>query len=152
VLAYRAAMGGPGVVTGPLPLLGPDLAAGRLVPLLDRPIRQGSYYAVWRTDRGRGRKAGKFLGWLQPQLDTSGRARGRRRLTSGCNEERRPGWQGTATKTGWRFAARCWATPGSIARWRCATTSTANSRSRSRATYGAISGPARRSIRRRAAL
>jgi LysR family glycine cleavage system transcriptional activator len=71
LLAYQAAMDGLGVVIGHLPLLGPDLAAGRLVPLLDRPIRQGSYYAVWRTDRGRVRKARKFLAWLQRQLDTT---------------------------------------------------------------------------------
>jgi len=71
LLAYQAAMDGLGVVIGHLPLLGPDLAAGRLVPLLDRPIRQGSYYAVWRTDRGRVRKVRKFLTWLQRQLDAT---------------------------------------------------------------------------------
>jgi LysR family glycine cleavage system transcriptional activator len=69
LLAYQAAMDGLGVVIGHLPLLRPDLAAGRLVPVLDPPIRQGSYYAVWRTDRGRVRKARKFLAWLQRQLD-----------------------------------------------------------------------------------
>jgi LysR family glycine cleavage system transcriptional activator len=71
LLAYQAAMDGLGVAIGHLPLLGPDLTARRLIALLDRPIRQGSYYAVWRTDRGRGRKARKFLAWLQRQLDTA---------------------------------------------------------------------------------
>ena len=68
LLAYQAALDGLGVVIAHLPMIGPDLAAQRLVPLFGRPIRQGSYYAAWRADRGLGRKSRKFLSWMQGQL------------------------------------------------------------------------------------
>jgi LysR family transcriptional regulator, glycine cleavage system transcriptional activator len=69
LLAYQAAVDGVGVMIGHLPLIGPDLEACRLIPLFDRPIRQGSYYAVWRAERGPSRKSRRFLAWLQTQLD-----------------------------------------------------------------------------------
>ncbi len=69
MLAYQAATNGLGVVIGHMPLLGTDLAAHSLVPLLDEPIRQGSYYAVWRADTGPSRKGRHFVSWLQQQLD-----------------------------------------------------------------------------------
>jgi LysR family glycine cleavage system transcriptional activator len=71
LLAYEAAADGVGVMIGHLPMIGPDIAARRLVPLFDRPIRQGSYYAAWRADSGPSRKSRKFLAWLQTQLDES---------------------------------------------------------------------------------
>ena len=71
LLAYQAAMDGLGVVIGHLPMIRSDISDGKLVPLFKKPIRQGSYYAVWRADRGGSRKARKFLAWLQRQLDQS---------------------------------------------------------------------------------
>lgn len=69
MLTYQAATNGLGVVLGHMPLLGADLAAHSLVPLLGEPIRQGSYYAVWRADIGPSRKGRHFVSWLQQQLD-----------------------------------------------------------------------------------
>jgi LysR family glycine cleavage system transcriptional activator len=69
MLAYQAATNGLGVVIGHVPLLGTDLAARLLVPLLSEPIRQGSYYAVWRAETGPSRKGRHFVSWLQQQLD-----------------------------------------------------------------------------------
>lgn len=69
MLAYQAAVDGLGVVIGHLPLLGPDLATKALVPALERPIRQESYYAVWRAERGPNRNSRKFLDWLHQRLD-----------------------------------------------------------------------------------
>lgn len=69
MLAYQAATNGLGIVLGHKPLLGSDIAAGLLVPLLGEPVRQGSYYAVWRTDTGPNRKGRHFVSWLQQQLD-----------------------------------------------------------------------------------
>lgn len=69
MLAYQAAVDGLGVVIGQIPVLGPEFAALALVRLFDKPIRQGSYYAVWRAETGPSRKARQFLSWLQRQLD-----------------------------------------------------------------------------------
>jgi LysR family glycine cleavage system transcriptional activator len=69
MLAYQAAADGLGVVIGQVPVLGPEFAAQSLVPLFGRPIRQGSYCAVWRAETGPSRKARQFLSWLQRQLD-----------------------------------------------------------------------------------
>jgi LysR family glycine cleavage system transcriptional activator len=69
MLAYQAAADGLGIVIGQIPVLGPEFAGQPLVRLFDRPIRQGSYYAVWRAETGPGRKARQFLYWLERQLD-----------------------------------------------------------------------------------
>jgi LysR family glycine cleavage system transcriptional activator len=69
MLAYQAAADGLGVVIGQVPLLGPEFATQALIPLFDKPIRQGSYYAVWRAETGPNRKARQFLSWLQQQLE-----------------------------------------------------------------------------------
>jgi len=50
MLAYQAAADGLGIVIGQVPVLGPEFAAQSLVPLFGRPIRQGSYCAVWRAE------------------------------------------------------------------------------------------------------
>lgn len=69
MLAYQAAADGLGVVIGQVPVLGPEFAGQTLVQLFGKPIRQGSYYAVWRAETGPSRKARLFLSWLQRQLD-----------------------------------------------------------------------------------
>jgi LysR family glycine cleavage system transcriptional activator len=69
MLAYQAAADGLGVVIGQVPVLGPEFAEQAMVRLFDKPIRQGSYYAVWRAETGPGRKARQFLSWLQRQLE-----------------------------------------------------------------------------------
>ncbi len=69
MLAYQAAADGVGVVIGQVPVLGPEFAGQSLVPLFGKPIRQGSYCAVWRAESGPSRKARQFLSWLQQQLD-----------------------------------------------------------------------------------
>jgi LysR family transcriptional regulator, glycine cleavage system transcriptional activator len=69
MLAYQAAADGLGVVIGQVPVLGPEFAAQTLVPLFGKPIRQGSYCAVWRAETGPSRKTRQFLFWLQRQLD-----------------------------------------------------------------------------------
>jgi LysR family glycine cleavage system transcriptional activator len=69
MLAYQAAADGLGIVIGQIPVLGPQFAGQSLVRLFDGPIRQGSYYAVWRAETGPSRKARQFLSWLQRQLD-----------------------------------------------------------------------------------
>lgn len=69
MLAYQAAADGLGVILGQVPLLGPEFATQTLVPLFDKPIRQGSYYAVWRAETGPSRKARQFLSWLHQQLE-----------------------------------------------------------------------------------
>ncbi len=69
MLAYQAAADGVGVVIGQVPVLGPEFAGQSLVPLFGKPIRQGSYCAVWRAETGPSRKARQFLSWLQQQLD-----------------------------------------------------------------------------------
>lgn len=69
MLAYQAAADGLGVVIGQVPLLGPEFATQTLIPLFDKPIRQGSYYAVWRAETGPNRKGRQFLSWLQHQLE-----------------------------------------------------------------------------------
>jgi LysR family glycine cleavage system transcriptional activator len=69
MLVYQAAADGLGVVIGQVPVLGPEFAEQAMVRLFDKPIRQGSYYAVWRAETGPGRKARQFLSWLQRQLE-----------------------------------------------------------------------------------
>jgi LysR family glycine cleavage system transcriptional activator len=69
MLASQAAVDGLGVVIGQVPVLAPEFAALELVRLFDKPVRQGSYYAVWRAETGPSRKARQFLSWLQRQLD-----------------------------------------------------------------------------------
>ena len=68
LLAYQAAADGLGVVLGQLPMLRPEFGAQIMVRLFDRPIRQGSYYAVWRSG-GPSRKARQFISWLQRDLE-----------------------------------------------------------------------------------
>jgi LysR family glycine cleavage system transcriptional activator len=67
MLAYQAAADGLGVVIGQVPVL--EFAEQAMVRLFDKPIRQGSYYAVWRAESGPSRKARQFLSWLQRQLE-----------------------------------------------------------------------------------
>ncbi|HEY2526500.1 MAG TPA: LysR substrate-binding domain-containing protein, partial [Xanthobacteraceae bacterium] len=69
MLAYQAAADGVGIVIGQIPVLGPEFAGQVLVRLFDKPIRQGSYCAVWRAESGPSRKARQFLSWLERQLD-----------------------------------------------------------------------------------
>jgi LysR family transcriptional regulator, glycine cleavage system transcriptional activator len=69
MLANQAAADGLGVVMGQVPLLGPDFAAQPLTPLFDKPVRQGSYYSVWRAGSGPSRKVRQFLTWLDGQLE-----------------------------------------------------------------------------------
>jgi LysR family glycine cleavage system transcriptional activator len=69
MLAFQAAADGLGVVIGQVPLLHPEFAAYRLIPLFDEPVRQGSYYAVWRAETGPSQKVRQFLTWLQQQLE-----------------------------------------------------------------------------------
>jgi LysR family transcriptional regulator, glycine cleavage system transcriptional activator len=69
MLANQAAADGLGIVIGQAPVLGPEFAGHALIPLFGKPIRQGSYYAVWRAETGPSRKARQFLSWLQRQLD-----------------------------------------------------------------------------------
>lgn len=69
MLAYQAAVDGLGVVIGQVPVLAPEFAALELVRLFNKPVRQGSYYAVWRAETGPSRKTRQFLSWLQRQLD-----------------------------------------------------------------------------------
>ena len=69
LLANQAAAEGLGIVIGQVPVLGPEFAEQAMVRLFDKPIRQGSYYAVWRAETGPSRKARQFLSWLQRQLD-----------------------------------------------------------------------------------
>ncbi len=68
MLAYQAAADGLGIVIGQIPLLMPEFSGQTLVRLFENPIRQGSYYAVWRAETGPSRKARQFLSWLQRQL------------------------------------------------------------------------------------
>lgn len=68
LLAYQAAADGLGIVIGQIPLLVPEIAGQPLIRLFAEPIRQGSYYAVWRAETGPGRKARQFVSWLQRQL------------------------------------------------------------------------------------
>jgi LysR family glycine cleavage system transcriptional activator len=70
LLAYQAAMDGLGVVIGHLPVINSDISSGRLVSLFEKPVRQGSYYAVWRPERD-SRKTKKFLSWLRRQISES---------------------------------------------------------------------------------
>jgi LysR family glycine cleavage system transcriptional activator len=69
MLAYKAAADGVGIVIGEIPLLLPEFSGLSLVRLFDRPIRLGSYYAVWRAEAGPSLKARQFLSWLERQLD-----------------------------------------------------------------------------------
>jgi LysR family transcriptional regulator, glycine cleavage system transcriptional activator len=70
MLAYQAAADGLGIVIGQIPVLSPEFAGqSSMVPLFGKPIRRGSYYAVWRAETGPTRKARQFLSWLQRQLD-----------------------------------------------------------------------------------
>ncbi len=69
MLASQAAVDGLGIVIGQVPVLAPEFAALELVRLFDKPVRQGSYYAVWRAETGPSRKTRQFLSWLQRQLD-----------------------------------------------------------------------------------
>jgi DNA-binding transcriptional LysR family regulator len=69
MLASQAAADGFGVVIGQIPVLGPEFAGTALIPLFGEPVRQGSYYAVWRAETGPSRKARSFLAWLERQLD-----------------------------------------------------------------------------------
>jgi LysR family glycine cleavage system transcriptional activator len=69
LLAYQAAADGVGIVIGQVPVLGPEFAGQSLMPLFCKPVRQGSYWAVWRAETGPSRKARQFLSWLLRQLD-----------------------------------------------------------------------------------
>jgi LysR family transcriptional regulator, glycine cleavage system transcriptional activator len=69
MLAYQAAADGLGIVLGQIPMLGPKLAGQPLIRLFDKPIREGSYYAVWRAETGPSRKVRQFVSWLQRQLE-----------------------------------------------------------------------------------
>lgn len=69
MLAYQAAADGLGIVIGQFPLLGPEFADQSMVRLFDKPIRRGSYFAVWKAETGPIRKARQFLSWLERQLD-----------------------------------------------------------------------------------
>jgi LysR family glycine cleavage system transcriptional activator len=69
MLANQAAADGVGIVIGEVPLLGTEFASQPLIPLFDEPVRQGSYYAVWRAGTEPSRKARQFLSWLQRQLE-----------------------------------------------------------------------------------
>jgi LysR family transcriptional regulator, glycine cleavage system transcriptional activator len=68
MLSYQAAADCLGIVLGQIPVLGPEFAGQPLVRLFDKPIRQGSYYAVWRAETGPSRKVRQFLSWLQREL------------------------------------------------------------------------------------
>jgi LysR family glycine cleavage system transcriptional activator len=78
LLAYQAAVDGLGIAIGHLPLIGPDLVTKRLQPVLGQPIRQGSYYLVWRADRDLKRKARTFQKWLERQLCEASQVEGGR--------------------------------------------------------------------------
>ncbi len=69
MLAYQAAAEGLGVVIGQISVLAPQLCGQSLVRLFDGPVRQGSYYAVWRAETGLSSKGRQFLSWLQRELD-----------------------------------------------------------------------------------
>ena len=69
MLANQAAADGVGIVIGQVPLLGTEFASQPLVPLFGQPVRQGSFYAVWRAGTEPSRKARQFLSWLQRQLE-----------------------------------------------------------------------------------
>lgn len=69
MLANQAAADGVGIVIGQVPLLGTEFASQPLIPLFGHPVRQGSYYAVWRAGTEPSRKARQFLSWLQRQLE-----------------------------------------------------------------------------------
>jgi LysR family glycine cleavage system transcriptional activator len=69
MLANQAAADGVGIVVGQVPLLGTEFASQPLIPLFGQPVRQGSYYAVWRAGTEPSRKARQFLSWLQRQLE-----------------------------------------------------------------------------------
>jgi len=49
-----------------------------LQPVLGQPIRQGSYYLVWRADRDLKRKARTFQKWLERQLCEASQVEGGR--------------------------------------------------------------------------
>lgn len=68
LLAYQAAADGLGIVLGQLPVLGPEFGQS-MVWLFDKPIRRGSYYAVWRAETGPIRRVRQFLSWLERQLE-----------------------------------------------------------------------------------
>jgi LysR family glycine cleavage system transcriptional activator len=69
MLAFQAAADALGVVIGQMPLLRPEFAAQPLLPLFNKPVRQGSYYAVWRAETGPSQKVRRFLDWLEKQLE-----------------------------------------------------------------------------------
>jgi LysR family glycine cleavage system transcriptional activator len=69
MLAFQAAADGAGIVIGQIPLLGLAFGPQKWKPLFGRPIRQGSYYAVWRAESGPNRKVRQFVSWLQRQLE-----------------------------------------------------------------------------------
>ncbi len=70
VLTYQAAEAGLGVAMGQIHLLGPEIAAGSLVPLFERPLeRPLGHYVVWPMDRPPSRNARAFLAWLLQQIE-----------------------------------------------------------------------------------
>ena len=68
LLAYQAAADGVGIALGQLPLLAPDIAAGRLMPLLGPAVPHESYYTVWRAGSEPNRKMRQFLTWLEREV------------------------------------------------------------------------------------
>lgn len=69
MLAFQAAAEGVGIVIGQIPLLDLGFGAQNWMPLFGKPVRQGSYYAVWRAETGPSRKIRQFVSWLQGQLE-----------------------------------------------------------------------------------
>lgn len=73
VLAYQAALEGLGIAMGQIPLLGPELTSGVLVPLFDRPLRRPlAHYAVWPSLQKPGFGLRLFLGWLEREAGVEG--------------------------------------------------------------------------------
>jgi len=68
LLAYQAAADGVGIVIGQIPLLARNIIGPTLVPLFDKPIPKGAYYASWRSGTGPSRKARQFLSWMEKEL------------------------------------------------------------------------------------
>jgi DNA-binding transcriptional LysR family regulator len=45
-----------------------EFATQPLIALFEKPVRQGSYYAVWRAETGPSQKVRRFVDWLEKQL------------------------------------------------------------------------------------
>lgn len=69
LLTYSAAQQGFGLVIGQIRLLERDLAEGRLVAPLNRPVKTGAgFHVIWPTTLSVAEKTRRFIDWLLEQV------------------------------------------------------------------------------------